>query len=295
MGQPVFAKVWGETQQLHATRVALFLKLESLLQLPVITFFTSFRYPVSVSDDDMDMLMAVLQETDLSKGLALLISSPGGDGLAAERILNACRTCSNTGNYIAIVAGKAKSAATMICFGASKIMMGPSSELGPVDPQIIRSEDGNTKRFSVFNYINSYEKLFNRAVKVKGNLEPFLQQLARYDEREIEELRSAMSLSEDISVRALMTGMLKGKTKTKIKKDIEVFLNPSVGTKSHGRPIYFDEASKCGLNIEEMDVKSEIWNVAYELYVRTDQYVSTRVTKCIESKEHSFSAPAPVK
>lgn len=293
MGQPVFAKVWGETQQHHPTRQHLFEKLGGLLGLPVVTYFTSFRFPVSVSDDDMDIFMSVLQEMDLSKGLAMLISSPGGDGLAAERILNACRTCSGNGEYLAIVAGKAKSAATMICFGANKIMMGPSSELGPVDPQIIRKEDGNLKRFSAFNYIKSYENLFDRAVKAKGNLQPFLQQLARYDEREIQELRSAMDLSEDISVRALSSGMLKGKSNTKIKKDIEVFLNPSAGTKTHGRPIYFDEATKCGLNIEKIKVESDIWKVAYELYVRTDQYVSTKASKCVESKEHSFSVSVP--
>jgi len=34
------------------------------------------------------MLEGVLQKCDLKKGFALLVSSPGGDALAAERIFN---------------------------------------------------------------------------------------------------------------------------------------------------------------------------------------------------------------
>ena len=45
---------------------------------------------------------------DLEKGLILLISSPGGNGLAAERIINICRTYSKTGEYTVIVPGKSE-------------------------------------------------------------------------------------------------------------------------------------------------------------------------------------------
>ena len=60
-----------------------------------------------------------------------MINSPGGSGLAAERMINVLRSYSGIGEYWAIVPAKAKSAATMVCLGASKILMGPASELGP--------------------------------------------------------------------------------------------------------------------------------------------------------------------
>lgn len=62
----------------------------------------------------------------------------------------------------------------MICFGASKIIMGPTSELGPIDPQLTIAEGDEIKRFSVYNVVKSYEDLFSRAVKEKGNLQPYL-------------------------------------------------------------------------------------------------------------------------
>ena len=175
----IIQKVRDEEIQGHATRKAIYQKLRVKLGRPVVSFFTSFRYPVMIQDDDADMLEGVLQKTDLSDGLALFISSPGGDGLSAERIVNICRSYSGTGEFWVIVPGKAKSAATMVCFGASKIIMGASSELGPIDPQhTIIAEGKVPSRFSVYNIVKSYEDLFKRAVELKdGRLEPFLQQI----------------------------------------------------------------------------------------------------------------------
>jgi len=286
---PVIQQVLTEQGQGHETRKPLFVELEKELKRPVVSFFTSFKFPVMIEDADADMLEGVLQKMDLTNGLVLLISSPGGDGLAAERIINICRSYSSTCDYWAIVPGKAKSAATMICFGASKIIMGASSELGPIDPQIATSENGVLRRFSVYNIVESYDDLFARAVKEKGNLQPYLQQLANYDEREIKEFRAALLLSEDIAIRTLASGMMKGVAKNRIRKKIEIFLTPK-RTKTHERPIYGEEASKCGLAVELRDVRERFWKEVYQLYIRTNNFVSTKAPKCIESKNHSFVA-----
>ncbi|MCD6542145.1 MAG: hypothetical protein J7K38_02345, partial [Thermoplasmata archaeon] len=243
-----------------------------------------------IEDSDADMLEGIFQKTDLSRGFALLLSSPGGDGLAAERIINLCRSYSGTGRYEVIVPGKAKSAATMICLGASKIIMSKTSELGSIDPQVTYVEDDRIKRFSVYNIVKSYEDLFLKAVKEKGNLQPYLQQLANYDAREIAEFRTALSLSEDIAIKALKTGMLSNFSEKEIKRKIKIFLTPEK-VKTHGRPIYAQDALKCGLNIEIRDLKEKFWSTVYELYVRLNNFVSTNnIAKCIESKDYSFRA-----
>lgn len=286
---PVVQRVMTEQNQGHETRQSIFIELEKELKRPVVSFFTSFRFPVMIEDADADMLEGILQKMDLSEGLALFISSPGGDGLAAERIINVCRSYSKKNEYWTIVPGKAKSAATMICFGASKIIMGATSELGPIDPQLTIPEGGTVKRFSAYNVVESYNDLFSRAVKEKGNLQPYLQQLANYDEREIKELMAALSLSEDIAIRSLASGMMENMSEKDIKKKIEIFLTPK-RTKTHGRPIYSEEAKGCGLEIETKDVKDKFWELVYELYIRTNNFVSTKTAKCIESKNHSFWA-----
>ncbi len=288
----VFQKISTEQAQAHPTRQKLFADLEKLLERPVVSFFTSFRFPVMIDDSDAAMLEGILQKMNLSEGFALVVSSPGGNGLAAERIINVCRSYSDTGEFWAIVPAKAKSAATMICFGASKILLGSTSELGPIDPQVTIQEDEGLKRFSACNIVESYRDLFARAVKEKGNLQPYLQQLSNYDEREIKELQTAIELSEDIAIRALKSGMMNGTSDANIKKNIEMFLTPKK-KKAHGRPISAEEAMACGLNIEQVDIKGKMWDIVYELYMRTDNFVSTHVAKCAETKDLSFAASRP--
>lgn len=259
MNTPVMGLVHQEQTQGPATRKQLFADLKTELGRPVVSFYTSISVarPASIEDSDADVLEGLLQTIDLSKGFALLINSYGGYGEAAERIINVCRSASETGEFWAIVPGRAKSAATMICFGASKILMGASSELGPIDPQLTIMENDRKKRFSVWNLVQGYRELFKKAVDEKGNLEPYLLQLKMYDARDIREWETAIALSEDIAVRALATGMLKGKKPADIRKKIHMFLTPEE-KKSHGRPIYHDEAKDCDLVIERVDSKSKI-------------------------------------
>jgi ClpP class serine protease len=286
---PIWIKMMVEQNQHHETRKKLYSSLEDELKMPVISFFTSFRYPVIIEDGDAQMLEGLLQKIDLSKGLALCLNSPGGLGESSERIINICRTYSGTKEFIAVVPGKAKSAATMICMGASKIMMGKTSELGPVDPQIlIKSKEGDVSTFALCNIVDSYNKLFNSAVNTKGKIEPFLQQLSTYDPRKIKEYEVAIELSKDVSVRALRKGMMKNKTVDQIRKSIAMFLTPKQ-TKSHGRSIFYEDAIQCGLNIEVMDEKSKLWELFYELCLRTENYTNSRVSKCIENKDFGFT------
>ena len=291
MPDPIYQKVKEEQLQIHSTRKPLYRKLEKLIGRPVISLFTSFSYPVMLEDGDAEMLEGVLQVCDFSKGIALIISSPGGIGLEAERIINVLRSYSGTGEYIALVPAKAKSAATMICLGASKIVMGKTSELGTVDPQVTIKEKDKVSRFSIYNIVKSYENLFDRAVKETGHLEPYLQQLANYDEREIAEYKTALSLSDDIAVRALKTCIFKEMPEADIKKKIGIFLIPETKAKVHGRPISAEDAMNCGLNIDLRPVNDPLLLLFYELYIRLDNFVSiNNNAKIIECYDKSFSA-----
>ncbi len=285
---PVYQQVLTEQNQGHQTRKHLFERIEEELQMPVVSFFTSFYYPVMIEDADAAMIEGLLQKIDLSKGLALIINSPGGIGISAERIINICKSYSGNGRFAAIVPGKAKSAATMVCMGADSIFMSKTSELGPIDPQIQIQKDERRFNVALWNLVSSYKELFTKASSTKGNLQPYLQQLANYDSREIKEYETAIELAEDVAIRALEDGVMKGLTKEEIKEKIKIFLTPEK-TKSHGRSIFYKEAQACGLQITLMENNSKIWKLSYELYIRTDNFTKTYSVKCLESKDHSFS------
>jgi hypothetical protein len=281
---PHLLTVLQEQNQAFSTRRPLLAKLGKLLDRPIVSFYTAFNQNVGIENDDADMLEGVLQQMDLSRGLGLIIGSPGGDGMAAERIVNICRTFSGTGEFVAIVLGKAKSAATLVCFGASKILMGRSSELGPVDPQV---RTAPTKAIAAYDIIKSYEDLLNKAVKTKGNLQPFLLQLQNYDPREIQQHRSYCSLSIDIAVKNLSSGMMSGVPDTEILKKIKNFVT-SETTKVHARAIFRNEARGCGITVE--DIGANLQDVASELHVRTSNFVTRHASKCIETEETSWTA-----
>jgi ATP-dependent protease ClpP protease subunit len=293
----VYGTVWEEVGQGHGTRKRLYEEIEDKLgpDSRLIAYFTSFRHPVTISDEDCDMLEEVLRASSMrDKHLYLMLNSPGGDGIAAERIVKVCRAYSNEHRFTVIVPKRAKSAATMICMGACRILMSATSELGPIDPQVpVYNASGEFRGFqAAFEIIESYRQLMDKAAKTKGNVAPFLAQLGIFDAREIARMKSAQSLSENIAIKLLRGGCMASQSMTEVKKRIKAFTNPKV-TMDHGRPIYHEEARTCGLDVDLHDLRSEIWAAIWALYVRLNYFTEMRVSKVIESKSLTCSQEIP--
>jgi hypothetical protein len=109
----VFSHIQDEINQGHGTRKHLYVELEKLLGgKHVLAFFTSFVWPVTISDQDPDMIEEALERLPSDgKEVVLIINSPGGEGVAAERIVNVLRSYSPGNTFSVIVPRKAKSAA----------------------------------------------------------------------------------------------------------------------------------------------------------------------------------------
>lgn len=67
--------------------------------------------------------------------LHLVLRSPGGDGEQAIRAIRALQ--SRCSKLVIVFPDIAKSAATLLALGADEIRLGPASDLGPVDPQMM--------------------------------------------------------------------------------------------------------------------------------------------------------------
>ena len=80
----------------------------------------------------MTYLEELLYDASPDEDLHLMLDTPGGDGEAAVRM---CRSVqARCGELTVIVPNQAKSAGTLLAMGAHSILMGPTSDLGPVDP-----------------------------------------------------------------------------------------------------------------------------------------------------------------
>jgi len=290
--EPALSKILQEAQQSPETRKPLLQKLQDHFGKAVVAFQTSFVFPVMIQDDDANMLEEVLLNTDTSKGLLLVLNSGGGSGLAAERIIKVCRSYSKTGGFEVLIPNMAKSAATMICFGAEKIWMSNTSELGPIDPQILIKKDDSFMRLSVDNVIKSYDRLIKSANETTGKIEPFLQQLQRYDAREIEQMRQEMQLATDIAVRSLKTGMMSSENDEVITERISRFTKTEESL-THGRPIYWKEVKESIPSVEHIDNESAIWYDIWELQLRYKQVLGSQCGKLVESVKDQYLVNPP--
>jgi len=89
---------------------------------------------IQITNEEINAFMSVLYGMDFSKGLSLVLHTPGGITTAAETIVEYLH---KKFNYIeTIVPTFAMSAGTMLALSTDMIIMGRQSQLGPIDTQI---------------------------------------------------------------------------------------------------------------------------------------------------------------
>ena len=259
----------------------------------VVSFYTNFETIARIDNQDIGMLRTLLggSKKVRARKIIFLISSLGGDPLAAEKMIKVLREYSDN-DYWVVIPDTAKSAATMVCLGASKIILSPVSELGPIDLQIER--EGSL--IPAHSVITAYDNLIEKGVNLHEGqrIEPILQQLQNFDPSEIEYYRQVNELSSDIAVKVLKNGMLKGFEHEKIKEMINILLDPTK-SKTHGRPIFYSDIKEVdkenNLELQLIDLSEKIWEDVTEYHTRlTFHLKQTRTLKVIESEEMSFMA-----
>lgn len=95
--------------------------------------------------------------------LDVLLQTPGGDPHSAFKIVKLLRK--NAKKINIIVPLFAKSAGTLICLGADRIIMSEVSELGPLDTQIAESRQGDVQYKSALNGFKALEQVQTHALE----------------------------------------------------------------------------------------------------------------------------------
>lgn len=89
----------------------------------------------SINENDKNAFMNAVYGMDKTKGVDLILHTPGGDIAATESIVNYLKSLFGN-NVRAIVPQISMSAGTMIAMSCQEIIMGRQSSLGPIDPQM---------------------------------------------------------------------------------------------------------------------------------------------------------------
>ena len=130
----------NEGAELNRIRGEYLAKISSITGRNVISYYSCWlKTPgapnSSINDQDMNAFMNAVHGLDRSKGLDLLLHTPGGDLAATESLINYLRTIFSD-NIRAVVPQISMSAGTIIALSCREIIMGKQSSLGPIDPQL---------------------------------------------------------------------------------------------------------------------------------------------------------------
>jgi DNA-binding NarL/FixJ family response regulator len=99
---------------------------------------TGAKFVAALDYIDIDFVLNLEEHLINEKGdreLHLMLRSPGGDGEQAIRAIRVLQ--SRCSRLVLVIPDMAKSAATLLALGADEIRLGPASDLGPIDPQMM--------------------------------------------------------------------------------------------------------------------------------------------------------------
>jgi ATP-dependent protease ClpP protease subunit len=212
-------------------------------------FLRNVQSILSVNDSDKNGLMAAIYKLDKSKGLDLILHTPGGDLSATESIVDYLRSIFGT-NIRAIVPQIAMSAGTMIALSCSKIVLGKHSNLGPIDPQI-----GGIPAHGV---IEEFKQAKLEVMENPATAMIWQPIIAKYSPTLVGQCVKAIEWSETMVKEWLKTGMFDGDTDAQAKADsIVQELGSHTLTKSHGRHISIDRAKSLGIKVITLEDDNE--------------------------------------
>lgn len=216
-----------------------------------------------IAPTNMTILEELLVDCDRSKDLHVLLSSPGGDGETAIRMLRSMQT--RCRELVILVPDMAKSAATILCLGADRIVMGPGGDLGPIDPQMIfRDETGRDSMYSAKDIVAAVEEAEQRTTNNPESYALFSALLADVNMLMLEQARSALSRSEALMVEALSIGRRDEKSVQELAAKLK---SPLIDTPtSHSAVISVNHAQSYGLPAEAADLNSESWQLLWQLW-----------------------------
>lgn len=197
-----------------------------------------------INDEDKNGFMLCIHEMDRSKGLDLILHTPGGNIAATHSLVSYLKQM--FGNDIrAIVPQIAMSAGTMIACSCKSILMGKHSNIGPVDPQL----DGLPAIAVKLQFQTAYEEIIEdpRAAVV---WEPILRQLGPSF---LKECDWAIDWSASFVERELAQNMFLGDPDAAERS--KAITNRLAGetNKGHDRHIHIDDCEDIGLKIERLE------------------------------------------
>ena len=231
---------------------------------------------LTLNDSDKNGFMACINRLDRSKGLDLLLHTPGGSISATESLVDYLRSMFGA-DIRAIVPQIAMSAGTMIACACKEIVLGKQSSLGPIDPQI----GGVPAHGVIEEFTKAYEEIKTNPAAI-----PLWQPIInKYTPTLIGECEKAIKWGNEMVKEWLVTGMFAGESDAASQADhVIAELGDHALTKSHDRHISLKRAGEIGLKVTPMEADHRLQDAILSVHHACIQTLtSTPAAKIIEN------------
>ncbi|HEV8083643.1 MAG TPA: hypothetical protein VGP55_10595, partial [Chitinophagaceae bacterium] len=201
----------------------------------------------NINDKDKNALMVNIHKMDRSKGLDLILHTPGGDLAATESIIDYLRSMFGD-NIRAIIPQISMSAGTVIALSCKEIIMGNQSNLGPIDPQM-----GGIACQAV---LDEFKKALADVKANPSSAALWQVIIGKYHPTFLIACEQAIQWSKKMAAEWLKANMLKGKPAA-VAKVLKTFGDHS-RNKSHARHISKTQCHMAGLKIVDMEADHKL-------------------------------------
>ncbi len=203
-----------------------------------------------VNDSDKTGFMSAIDGLDRSKGLDLLLHTPGGEAAATESLVAYLRAMFGT-EIRAFVPQLAMSAGTMIALACGEIVMGAHSSLGPIDPQIAG--------IPAHGVIEEFNEAAQQIRSDPANIPLWQPIIAKYNPTLVGECQKAIRWSNEVVKDWLMSGMFAGYADADARADRVVRdLGDHALTMSHSRHIAIERVRDLGIKVSALEDDHEL-------------------------------------
>lgn len=198
-----------------------------------------------IDDNDKNAFMQAVHGLNKSKGLDLILHTPGGNIAATESIVNYLRSIFGK-DIRAFVPQIAMSAGTMIALSCKEVVMGKQSNIGPIDPQ-----------YGGVSCAGVIEEFGNAVEQVKNNpaSTPLWQVIiSQYHPTFLGDCQKAIEWSKAMVSDWLCSNMLSGhQNPDEDAQKIVDTLGSHKETFSHSKHIHIDECEALGIKVVPLE------------------------------------------
>lgn len=265
---PPHSPMFWVAQKDRFLRQLLIRDIESVTNRNLVVYFANrYEQGSDIQAGDIAKLHEIISDFS-GEPVDILLETNGGQTDATEALISMVKNI--IFDLRVIVANAAKSNGTLLALAAKSIVMGPTSELGPIEPSLsgIPCSILDTPQIAAQNF----------PLHMTGKF--------------------ALQQSRNIATQLLSSGMMNGQAEEIVRKTVDALATRDKFP-SHGSVVDYREAKQIGLNIEYLSQENETWRRIWLLYCMYDNDARCgNLLKVFENRSRSLaiaaSAPTPL-